>query len=378
MQGANRTSQERMVYVGIGLVFAILLTGYLVYKVAVVVLVLLLTILFSIIMSAPVDYLNRRGVGRGLGTLVVLGGFVLIFGIAGAALVPTIEDQASEFVDTFPALLENVQQIVVQLQSAVGLKTSFSLDPQDVLDKARNFLSGGALTTVASVGASVATVLSFAVVILITTVYTVARPVPLVNGFVSLFPAGQRQRVREILGEMYRTVQKWFLGQLASMTIIGLLFTVAMFVIGIPFALLLGIFSGLISFVPYVGPMISVIPPVLLALTGNPIDALWVILAYLGIQAIEGNLVQPIVMSRAVSLHPVTLVFALLTMGTLFGFVGVFLAIPLVAALHVLLRELWIERMDQMGTDPNPPEREPKAKRRGRRLWQGARGLFRS
>ena len=378
MQGANRSSQERMVYVGIGLVFAILLTGYLVYKVAVVVLVLLLTILFSIIMSAPVDYLNRRGVGRGLGTLVVLGGFVLIFGIAGAALVPTIEDQASEFVDTFPALLENVQQIVVQLQSAVGLKTSFSLDPQDVLDKARNFLSGGALTTVASVGASVATVLSFAVVILITTVYTVARPVPLVNGFVSLFPAGQRQRVREILGEMYRTVQKWFLGQLASMTIIGLLFTVAMFVIGIPFALLLGIFSGLISFVPYVGPMISVIPPVLLALTGNPIDALWVILAYLGIQAIEGNLVQPIVMSRAVSLHPVTLVFALLTMGTLFGFVGVFLAIPLVAALHVLLRELWIERMDQMGTDPNPPEREPKAKRRGRRLWQGARGLFRS
>jgi predicted PurR-regulated permease PerM len=378
VQGANRTSQEHMVYVGIGLVFAILLTGYLVYKVAVVVLVLLLTILFSIIMSAPVDYLNRRGMGRGLGTLVVLGGFVLIFGIAGAALVPTIEDQASEFVDTFPALLENVQQIVVQLQGAVGLKTSFSLDPQDVLDRARSFFSGGALTTVASVGASVATVLSFAVVILITTVYTVARPVPLVNGFVSLFPAGQRQRVREILGEMYRTVQKWFLGQLASMTIIGLLFTVAMFVIGIPFALLLGIFSGLISFVPYVGPLISVIPPVLLALTGNPIDALWVILAYLGIQAIEGNLVQPIVMSRAVSLHPVTLVFALLTMGTLFGFVGVFLAIPLVAALHVLLRELWIERMDQRGTDPNPPEEEPKPKRRGRRLQRAARDLLRS
>jgi predicted PurR-regulated permease PerM len=377
VQGSERTSQERMVYVGIGLVFALLLAGYLVYKLAVVVLVLLLTILFSIIMSAPVDYLSRRGIGRGTGTLVVLGGFVLIFGIAGAALVPTIEDQASEFVETFPALLENAQQIVVWLQSTLGMGSSFSLDPQDVLDRARNFLSGGALATVASVGASVATVISLAVVVLITTVYAVARPAPLVNGFVSLFPAEQRQRVREILGEMYRTVQRWFLGQLASMTIIGLLFTVAMFVIGIPFALLLGIFSGLISFIPYVGPTISVILPVLLALTGNPIDALWVILAYLGIQAIEGNLVQPMVMSRAVHLHPVTLVFALLTMGTLFGFVGVFLAIPLVAALHVLLRELWIERMDQIGTDPNPPEGEPKPKQRGRRLWRAARGLFR-
>src|SRR5918999_5874364 len=133
MQGSDRTSQERMVYLAIGLVFALLLAVYIVYKAAVVVLVLLLTILFSIIMSAPVDYLSRRGIGRGLGTLMVLAGFVLIFGIAGAALVPTIENQASEFGDTFPALLENVQQIVVQLQSAVGLKASFSLDPQNVL-----------------------------------------------------------------------------------------------------------------------------------------------------------------------------------------------------------------------------------------------------
>ena len=379
MQGSERTSQERMVYVGIGLVFALLLAGYIVYKAAVVVLVLLLTILFSIIMSAPVDYLSRRGISRGLGTLMVLGSLVLLFGIFVAALAPIIGDQASAFVETFPGLLENVQQLVVGLQSAVGIKTSFSLDPQHVLDRARNFLSGGTLTTVASVGASVATVISFAVVILITTVYAVARPVPLVNGFVNLFPAGQRQRVREILGEMYSSVQRWFLGQLTSMTIIGLLFTVAMFMIGIPFALLLGIFSGLISFVPYVGPMISVIPPVLLALTGNPIDALWVILAYLGIQAIEGNLVQPIVMSRAVHLHPVTLVFALLTMGTLFGFVGVFLAIPLVAALHVLLRELWIERMDRVGTDPNPPEQEQeRPKPKVRRLRRAARDLFRS
>ena len=379
MQGSERTSQERMVYVGIGLVFALLLAGYIVYKAAVVVLVLLLTILFSIIMSAPVDYLSRRGISRGLGTLMVLGSLVLLFGIFVAALAPIIGDQASAFVETFPGLLENVQQLVVGLQSAVGIKTSFSLDPQHVLDRARNFLSGGTLTTVASVGASVATVISFAVVILITTVYAVARPVPLVNGFVNLFPAGQRQRVREILGEMYSSVQRWFLGQLTSMTTIGLLFTVAMFIIGIPFALLLGIFSGLISFVPYVGPMISVIPPVLLALTGNPIDALWVILAYLGIQAIEGNLVQPIVMSRAVHLHPVTLVFALLTMGTLFGFVGVFLAIPLVAALHVLLRELWIERMDRVGTDPNPPEQEQeRPKPKVRRLGRAARDLFRS
>ncbi len=378
-QGSGGASWERTVYTGIGLVFALLLAVYLVYKIAVVVLVLLVTLLLSIIISAPVDYLDHRGVGRGWGTLAVFGGLGLLFGIFGMALAPVVANQATELAETFPTLLESAQEIVVRVQNLFGLETSFRLNPQRLGDTARNFLSGGALTTVASVGASVANVLSFGVVILIATLYAVAQPAPLVNGFVALFPAGRRQRVREILVEMYGAVQRWFLGQLASMTIIGLLFTISMFVIGIPFALLLGIFAGLISFVPYLGPVISVIPPVLLALTGNPVDAVWVLLAYAVIQAIEGNLVQPIVMSRAISLHPAVLVFALLIMGTLFGFVGVFLAVPLVAVLHVLLRELWIERMDELGTDPDPPKGpepyEPKPK--ANRLRRALRGRLR-
>jgi predicted PurR-regulated permease PerM len=378
VQGSGGTTRGRLVYVGVGLVFTLVLASYLLYQITVVVLVLLLTLLFSVIISGPVDYLERRGVRRGLGTLAVLGGLVFILGITVTALVPLIEDQARELAETFPVLLENAQDLVARLQSSLSLETSFHFDPQNVLDSARNFFSGGTLTTVANVGASVANVLSFAVVIVIATIYAVARPAPLINGFVALFPAGRRQRVREILAEMYGTVQRWFLGQLTSMTIIGVLSTVALSLIGIPFALLLGIFSGLVSFIPFVGPAISMIPPVLLALIGNPIDVLWVVLAYAGIQMIESYLIYPLVMSRAVSLHPAVVMFALLIMGTLFGFVGVLLAMPLVTALHVLLRELWIKRMDSLGTDSNPPEGEPKPKRRAHRLRRAARGLFRS
>ena len=367
-----------MVYVAIGLIFTLLLASYLVYQIAVAVLVLLLTLLFAIIISAPVDYLERQGVGRGMGTLAVFGGLVLLLGVVGVALAPTIADQAVQLWQTFPELLENAQDLAGRLSSALGLGTSFGLGSLDVVDSVRNFLSGGALTTVANVGAGVASVVSYTVVIVIATIYSVARPWPLINGFVALFPAGRRQEVREILGDMYETVQRWFVGQLGSMLIIGVLSTVALYLIGIPFALLLGIFSGLVSFIPFVGPLISVVPPVLLALIGTPVDALWVVLAYAIIQTIESYLLQPLIMSRAVSLHPAVVMFALLIMGTLFGFVGVLLAVPLVAALHVLLRELWIERMDTLGTDPSPPEKEPEPKRRGRRLWRAARGLFRS
>jgi predicted PurR-regulated permease PerM len=372
------TARKRTVYVSIGLIFALVLASYLVYQIAVVVLVLLLTLLFSVIISAPVDYLERRGVSRGLGTLAVFGSLVLVLWILGVALAPTVADQASELWETFPKLLENAQDLTGRLSSALGLGTSFGLDSLDVVDSARNFFSGGALATVANVGAGVASVLSYVVVIVIATIYAVARPRPLVNGFVALFPAGRRQEVRDILADIYGTVQRWFVGQLGSMLVIGVLSTLALYLIGVPFALLLGIFSGLVSFIPFVGPLISVIPPVLLALIGTPVDALWVVLAYAIIQTIESYLLQPLIMSRAVSLHPAVVMFALLIMGTLFGLVGVLLAVPLVATLHVLLRELWIERMDSLGTDSKPPEGEPEPKRRGRRLRRAARDLFRS
>ena len=375
---ADPKAQRRNIYIGIGLAFALFLAVYFVYQVRAVVLVLLLTLLFSVIISRPVDYLARKGLGRGLGTLAVFGTLTLALALGGVALGSVVESQAQQLVEDLPTLLSNAQHFIEGVQSRFGLDISLP-GSQQLLDSARSFLSGGAFSTFVSVGAGVANVVSLAVVVLISTIFAVARPAPLVNGFVVLFPAGRRERVREILEKMYKNVQRWFLGQLASMTIIGLLFTIALFFIGVPFALLLGILSGLLAFIPFVGPAISVIPPILLALAQEPISALWVLLAYAGVQFVEGNIVQPVVMSRAVSLHPVIIVFALLVMGTLFGFIGVLLAIPLVAALHVLVHELWVKRMNELGTDPDPPPKEEPLKmtERVNQLGRAAKDRFR-
>ncbi len=377
----ERTREERMVFVGVGLVFAVLLALYFLYHVGVeIVLVFLLTLLFSIIVSAPVDYLVHKGLKRGWATLFVLGSLALVFVLAVLALAPMVTEQARQLVAALPGFLESTQELAGELESALGLKVDLRPDPQELWDSARNYLSGNTVSTAVGVGAGVADVLSMGAVVLITTAYIVARPVPLINGFVALFPAGRRQRVREILGEIYKSVQRWFLGQLAYMAIIGSLFTVAWFVIGIPFALLLGILSGLLTFIPILGPLISVIPPILLALVDDPIKALWVVLLYLAIQSIESHVVHPLVMSRAVSLHPAIVIFAIVIMGTLFGFIGILLAIPLVAALYVLVHELWTKRMDEKGTDPDPPPKEEPSSTKwepGGRMRRAVETLFR-
>jgi predicted PurR-regulated permease PerM len=346
-------------YTVIGLVFALLVGGYFFYRISGVVLAFLLTILLSIILSAPVNYLARRGIPRTWGVLAVLTVLVGVLWLFGLAIVPAVEAQSRQFAEAFPTLLDEALALVNQAQSFFGLGTQIGLNPESFSNVGREVLTGSTVSTAAGVGLTVATALSLGVVVFISTIYLVIRPAPWVDGFVSLFPAGWRPRTREVLDAMYQTVQRWFLGQLTAMTFIAIFWAISLYVIGVPFALLLGIFSGLISFIPYVGALISVTVPVLLALISDPFTVVWVILAFVIIQQIEGNILQPIVMSRAVDLHPALVVFAILVMGTLFGLVGVFLAVPLVAALQVLVRELWVQRMDQMGTDPAPPAREP-------------------
>jgi predicted PurR-regulated permease PerM len=364
-----------MAYTVIGLVFALLIGGYFVYRISGVVLAFLLTILLSIILSAPVNYLARRGIPRTWGVLAVVAVLVGMLWLFGLAIVPAVETQSREFAKAFPTLLDEALALANQAQRFFGLGTQIGLNPESLSNVGREVLTGSTVSTAAGVGLTVATALSLGVVVFISTIYLVIRPAPWVDGFVSLFPAGWRPRTREVLEAMYHTVQRWFLGQLTAMTFIAVFWAISLSIIGVPFALLIGIFSGLISFIPYLGATISVVIPILLALISDPFTVVWVILAFIIIQQIEGNLLQPIVMSRAVDLHPALVVFAILIMGTLFGLVGVFLAVPLVAALQVLVRELWVQRMDQIGTDPNPPTREPPSRNLPRPMARIMRAL---
>jgi predicted PurR-regulated permease PerM len=348
------------IYRGIGLVFALLLGVYFVYEIWTIVLVLLLALLFAIVLSGPVNYLARRGLPKVLSVLGVLGGFVLALWLASVAVIPVIQKQAEQFIRDLPTLLAQVQDLTI---NGVGIS------PQSVLEEGQAYLSSHVtLSSVLDVSRSITEAVSWSLVAFIVTVYLVIHPTLLIDGFVSLFPAGRREKVRDVLGKMYHAVQKWFLGQLSAMVIIGVLTAVALSIIGLPYALLIGAFSGILAFIPLIGFVISIIPPVLLALAIDPVLIVWVVLSYIVIHQVEAHVIQPIVMSRAVTLHPVVVVSAILIMGSLFNLIGLLLAVPLVAALSVLVRELWIARMDRIGTDsraPTPEQEKPMPARVG-------------
>ncbi len=361
--------QDLKAYATIGLALAFLLGVYFVYPIRVVVLVFLLTLLLSTIMSAPVNYLARQGLPRVWGTLVVFVGLLLGLQLMVEFVIAPLLDQTQRLLADFPALLAEVRNFINWLEQTTRLDLAEPLYAERLIEAAQDRVSGLSLETVASAGYSIANIAYLVVVILLTSVYVVLQPAPLVRGFVSLFPAGRRQQVREMLNKMYWNVQRWLLGQFADKMIVGLLIGFGLWVVGVPFALLLGILTGLLGIVPYIGIVVSLVPPVLLALASTPMDVLWVMVVYLLVLQLEADLIYPVVMSRAVSLHPAAIIFGLFVMGVFFGFVGLLLAVPLVAALQVMLRELWTTRMDRLGTDPNPPperEEEPARPKIGR------------
>ncbi|MBV9452693.1 MAG: AI-2E family transporter [Rubrobacter sp.] len=135
-------------------------------------------------------------------------------------------------------------------------------------------------SSVVDIGRSIAEVASLSIVALIVTVYLVAQPSQLIHGFASLFPARNREKVEEVLGEMYNAVQKWAVGEISAMLIIGILTSIALAVIGMPYAIFIGALSGFLAFIPLLGVLISIILPILLALATNPILVVWVILSY--------------------------------------------------------------------------------------------------
>ncbi len=174
-------------------------------------------------------------------------------------------------------------------------------------------------------------------------IYLAASPQPYVNGLMCLFPPRHRGRVRETLHEAAETLRWWLAGRAVVMAFVGVLTWLGLSMLDVPLSLTLGLMAGLLTFVPYVGPIASVVPVALIAAGDGTTHTAGVVLFYLGILVVEGYVLTPLIQQRAVSLPPALIIVMQVILGTLLGARGLVLATPLTAAGIVLVRRLYIE-----------------------------------
>jgi len=194
-------------------------------------------------------------------------------------------------------------------------------------------------------------------VIVIVAVYASLSPGLYAGAFAAALPARHHHRLGTVLGDLATELRWWLVGRLASMAVVGLLSGTGLALLGVPSPITLGVLAALLSFVPNVGPILSLMPAVLAGLTVGPTTALYTVALYLAVQTVESYLVTPLIQQRAVTLPPAIVIVVQLAFGAAFGLLGLLFATPLAVVVKVLVRRLWIEDVLGQGSDADPPGR---------------------
>jgi predicted PurR-regulated permease PerM len=272
--------------------------------------------------------------------LVVLGGLFWLFGHQIAEQMGVLRERLPDALGKAKAWLQqsDAGRIVLGKMQAAGAGGE----------------AGDAAEAAGSVGkAAVVTLdkLGHALLMIVTAIYLAITPRLYLDGTVRLFPVPQRAKVRDALIASGETLRKWLLGQLVSMTTIGVLTTLGLWIVGCPAPLALGILAGLLVFVPVIGFLVAFVPMLLMALSESPQVAVASVIVFLIVQQLEEQLVLPLAQRWATSLPPALGLLALAASGLLFGLPGLIFGSPLTVVVMCLVQKLYIENgLEKNGT----------------------------
>ena len=339
-----KISPAQVAYRTVLLAAGLLLFGLLFRQLVTLLLAILITIIIAIPLDAAARRLERYRIPRPAGALIALLGAIGAIALIIYLLIPPFVDQTNQFVDDVPKIVKDLEHVYADVTGQ---------NAGEVGDKAQTFVERytdhpdkliGPLT---SIGLNLAGVLGALVLILITSYYMAIRPEPLVNGLIRLAPPPRREHLRFVLGRIRQSWIGWMEGVIIDMLVTFVMLYVALTIVGLDFAIFFAVLSALLVVVPYFGAIAGAIPPVLFALTDSPGKAILVLGAYLLVQQLESNVTIPIIMAQRVRLHPAVIAIGVLVVGQLFGFIGLFVAVPILSLIIIAVEEFWVKPIEE-------------------------------
>ena len=305
-----------------------------------IVLLALLGVLIGVVFSFPVGWLSRI-MPRGVALLLVL--LALVGAAAGlvALAAPTLEREVDQLRESAPKAIERAQGWVRRVQSATG--GGQGKGGGGAAEKAPEVAAKVGEKAVPALVAVVSSITSIILVIVLGAFF-VYQPDVYRRGVRVMVPREHEAVFDEAWRRTSQGLRKWVGGIVVSMTLMGTLTAIALALVGIKEWLLLGVLTFLGTFVPYVGAVASSVPGLLAGLAQSPRHFALAGAVYVGVHLVEGYLVEPLVMKRAVSIRPALLLVGQGTFGAVFGLMGIVVSTPTIVCLQVLTQYLWVER----------------------------------
>jgi len=334
-----------VVYRAVGLAVALVIAALVVQQLLTLLLAMIVTVILSLPLSAAASMAERRGAPRALGALGALLAALAVATGLGLAVIPTFVSQLTQFANRLPAIVAeadrythglgaNTRSISAQLSGFVHGYLSHPIR-----------LAG----PIEQVGATAIGATISLVVIVLAAVLIAINPTTLVQSLLRLLPPARHARGRDVLDRIRAAWLGWMTAVAIDMLVLGGLLFAGLKLVGLSFAIGFAVFSAVMTVIPNYGSVISAVPPILDALAQSPGKALLVLVVYLIVNQIEGNLLLPLIMARTVDIHPAVVAVGLLVMGALFGLVGVLIAVPLLSLVIILVQTLWVEPQEARG-----------------------------
>ncbi|HVM07514.1 MAG TPA: AI-2E family transporter [Acidimicrobiales bacterium] len=359
LEPARRPVPVRTILATIGLVLATIVAIAIVQKLANVIGLLVVALFFAILLTPPVDFLERHRMRRSLATIVVFLSGVVLFSLMIAAFVQPIAREVDDFIENFPTFVEDAREGRGPIGRVV---TRFEIDTyieenQDQLERQLRGAGAPALDVARSVASGVFTF----VTILVLSFLMILEGPQITAGILRVIDDGdRRERLRKVAADCSKAVTGYMAGNLVISVIAGVTTFVFLSIIGVPFAGVLGLWVAFADLIPLVGATLGAIPTIAVAFLSSPTDGIAAVIFYVVYQQFENHLLQPTVMSRTVDINPLGVLVSVLVGVDLFGILGALLAIPAAGVLQVIVRNLYDEHRGRLkpvptvGTDEIP------------------------
>jgi len=329
----------------------ILLTILILWMVGVtasVFLLLFLAIIISLYLGAVRDILVKRGrVPERLAFFIAVVGTIVAIAGLFALLVPPVVEQTRSLMTVLPDMITKWES---GLDNFVGrfpaLRELWKPGEHKVLHAVYDQFAAGAGDVVPKVFGAVHVLIEiFAVMVM--SIYLALQPGVYREWLIALFPPVHRDLIRDVLRDLADALRSYIVAQLLAMTVLAAFTALGLYILGVPYALTFGIFTGLVAIVPFFGSLLSTILPALIVLgtPGGGTRSLLVLLLGVVVHLFEGNVVAPLVMSHKIELPPVLTIMAVLVIGKLLGPMGLVIAVPTLAAIMVIVRRILINRI---------------------------------
>jgi predicted PurR-regulated permease PerM len=310
-------------------------------------------IIFAVVISALGHFLSdKTSLSYNLSVALVLILLVVLIGGTVWALAPVVNQQANELADSLPKAFDQLKRNLSQTKWGQKLLDGIPENPSKLLSS--DSMSKGVLSQMTGIVSSSLGGLVNILIVVITGIYLASSPGSYRKGFVKLFNPTYRNRLLDVMDQCYTTLKNWFISRSITMTVVGVVTGVGLAILGVPFAIVLGIIAGILNFIPNLGPYIALAPAMLVALPGGTSQVLYVFILYMGVQSLEGYVLTPLLDKKFVSLPPALLLFGQVLLGVLVGLAGVLFASPLIAVLLVIVQELYIKDRLENDTGSGP------------------------